>query len=135
MTAYDRSLFWFRRDLRDDDNAGLHYALTSSRQVHRAFVFDRGILEALPSRADRRVEFIRECLVELREALRAPGGELIARDFPAVKGVSHLSVHNRPRMAVASFLVKDLLVDWRRGEKYFADHLLDFDLSANNGGW
>ena len=79
MTAYDRSLFWFRSDLRDDDNAGPHYALTSSRQVHRAFVFDRGILEALPSRADRRVEFIRECLVELREALRTLGGELIAR--------------------------------------------------------
>jgi deoxyribodipyrimidine photo-lyase len=44
-------------------------------------------------------------------------------------------MHNRLRMIVASFLVKDLLIDWRRGEKYFADHLLDFDLSANNGGW
>jgi deoxyribodipyrimidine photo-lyase len=44
-------------------------------------------------------------------------------------------MHNRLRMVVASFLVKDLLVDWRRGERYFADHLNDFDLSANNGGW
>jgi deoxyribodipyrimidine photo-lyase len=44
-------------------------------------------------------------------------------------------MHNRLRMIAASFLVKDLLVDWRRGEKYFADHLNDFDLSANNGGW
>ena len=44
-------------------------------------------------------------------------------------------MHNRLRMVVASFLVKDLLLDWRRGEKYFADHLLDFDLAANNGGW
>ncbi len=44
-------------------------------------------------------------------------------------------MHNRLRMIVASFLVKDLLIDWRRGEKYFADTLLDFDLAANNGGW
>lgn len=44
-------------------------------------------------------------------------------------------MHNRLRMVAASFLVKDLLVDWRRGERYFAEKLLDFDLSANNGGW
>jgi deoxyribodipyrimidine photo-lyase len=44
-------------------------------------------------------------------------------------------MHNRLRMMVASFLVKDLLVDWRWGEKYFADRLNDFDLAANNGGW
>jgi deoxyribodipyrimidine photo-lyase len=382
VTAYDRSLFWFRRDLRDEDNAGLHYALVSSRQVHCAFVFDREILDALPSRADRRVEFVLDSLRELQEALRSRGGDLIVlhgrareeipalaarlesqavfanedyepaarerdagvertlaaagrgmhlakdqavfakdeiltqaggrfsvftpykrawlakvddfylkaypvakyadrlaaspvatplptlaslgfeatnlarlpvrtgmsgarrlladfasrmqdyrstRDFPAVKGVSYLSVHNRfgtvairelaraarstpgegaatwlselvwrdfyfqilwhhphvttgafkreydairwpeaaghfaawreartgypivdaamrqinqtgymhnrLRMIVASFLVKDLLVDWRHGEKYFADHLIDFDLAANNGGW
>jgi deoxyribodipyrimidine photo-lyase len=382
MTACDRSLFWFRRDLRDEDNAGLHYALVSSRQVHCVFVFDREILDALPGRHDRRVEFILRSLGELGEALSARGGGLIvlhgkareeipalaaklavdavfanedyepaaiardaataqalladgrrlylakdhavfakdeiltqagggysvftpykrawltlvddyylkaypvakyagrlarpavaslppslaalgfaasnlrelplptgmsgarrlfadfvprmrdyatARDFPAVKGVSYLSVHNRfgtisirelarqawkapgkgaatwlselvwrdfylqilwrnphaatgafrrqydairwpgtdahflawceartgypivdaamrqinatgymhnrLRMIVASFLVKDLLLDWRRGERYFADHLIDFDLAANNGGW
>ncbi len=44
-------------------------------------------------------------------------------------------MHNRLRMVSASFLVKDLHVDWRLGEKYFAEHLLDFDLAANNGGW
>jgi deoxyribodipyrimidine photo-lyase len=44
-------------------------------------------------------------------------------------------MHNRLRMVVASFLTKDLGVDWRWGEKYFAQHLIDFDLSANNGGW
>jgi deoxyribodipyrimidine photo-lyase len=44
-------------------------------------------------------------------------------------------MHNRLRMVVASFLVKDLGLDWRRGEQYFALHLNDFDLSANNGGW
>ncbi|WP_180682383.1 cryptochrome/photolyase family protein [Tepidicella baoligensis] len=44
-------------------------------------------------------------------------------------------MHNRLRMVVASFLTKDLGLDWRRGEAYFADHLIDFDLAANNGGW
>jgi deoxyribodipyrimidine photo-lyase len=44
-------------------------------------------------------------------------------------------MHNRLRMIVASFLVKTLLVDWRKGEKYFALKLLDYDLAANNGGW
>jgi deoxyribodipyrimidine photo-lyase len=44
-------------------------------------------------------------------------------------------MHNRLRMVAAAFLVKDLHVDWRLGEAYFAQHLIDFDLAANNGGW
>lgn len=44
-------------------------------------------------------------------------------------------MHNRLRMVCASFLVKDLLIDWRRGEKYFSQQLIDGDLAANNGGW
>ena len=44
-------------------------------------------------------------------------------------------MHNRVRMIVASFLTKHLLTDWRWGEAYFAQKLLDFDLASNNGGW
>ena len=44
-------------------------------------------------------------------------------------------MHNRVRMIVASFLTKHLLIDWRWGEAYFAEKLLDYDLAANNGGW
>jgi deoxyribodipyrimidine photo-lyase len=44
-------------------------------------------------------------------------------------------MHNRLRMVTACFLIKDLGLDWRRGEAYFAEKLLDFDLAANNGGW
>ncbi len=44
-------------------------------------------------------------------------------------------IHNRVRMIVASFLTKHLLIDWRLGEAYFAQKLLDFDFAANNGGW
>ncbi len=44
-------------------------------------------------------------------------------------------MHNRVRMIVASFLTKHLLIDWRLGERYFAEKLLDFDLASNIGGW
>lgn len=44
-------------------------------------------------------------------------------------------MHNRVRMVVASFLVKDLLIDWRRGERYFAQRLIDYDPAVNNGNW
>ncbi|PZF71489.1 cryptochrome/photolyase family protein [Taibaiella soli] len=44
-------------------------------------------------------------------------------------------MHNRVRMIVASFLAKHLMIDWRWGEAYFAEKLLDFDFAANNGGW
>ena len=44
-------------------------------------------------------------------------------------------MHNRLGMVVGSFLLWDLGIDWRRGEAYFAQHLNDFDLAANNGGW
>lgn len=44
-------------------------------------------------------------------------------------------MHNRCRMVVASFLAKDLLLDWRLGEKYFMENLIDGDFASNNGGW
>lgn len=44
-------------------------------------------------------------------------------------------MHNRVRMITASFLIKHLLTDWRIGEAYFAEKLMDYDLSANNGNW
>ena len=44
-------------------------------------------------------------------------------------------MHNRARMIVASFLTKDLLIDWRWGERHFMQHLIDGDPASNNGGW
>lgn len=44
-------------------------------------------------------------------------------------------MHNRVRMVTASFLTKHLLIDWRWGEAYFAQKLLDYELASNNGGW
>jgi len=54
----------------------------------------------------------------------------------AMRQLNHTGwMHNRLRMITASFLVKDLLIDWRAGEQYFMSQLLDGDLAANNGGW
>jgi deoxyribodipyrimidine photo-lyase len=74
------ALVWLRRDLRLHDHAALHAALQSAQQVVLVFVFDTGILNPLP-RCDRRVEFIRESLVEIDAALRAmaPHAGLICR--------------------------------------------------------
>ena len=44
-------------------------------------------------------------------------------------------VHNRTRMIVSSFLSKDLLIDWRRGERYFMENMIDGDFASNHGGW
>jgi deoxyribodipyrimidine photo-lyase len=72
-----RALAWFRRDLRLDDNAALGRALAQAERVFCCFVFDTGILDALESRADRRVDFIWQSVRELRENLRGQGGDLI----------------------------------------------------------
>ena len=70
------ALVWFRRDLRDHDHAALARALADGGPVYAAFVFDREILDALRSTADRRVEFIHASVAELDARLRARGGGL-----------------------------------------------------------
>ena len=70
------SLFWFRRDLRLEDNAGLYHALKSDHPVLPFFLFDRTILDQLENRMDRRVEFIYTTLLEIQEKLRQHGAAL-----------------------------------------------------------
>jgi deoxyribodipyrimidine photo-lyase len=93
-TSCHTGLMWFRRDLRVHDNAALHHALRACRQVHCVFVFDRAILDALPH-ADRRVEFIRDALVELDEQLRRLAGRagagLIVRHAAAADEIPRLA--------------------------------------------
>jgi deoxyribodipyrimidine photo-lyase len=76
MAPAAAALVWFRRDLRAHDHAALHSALAAHDAVHCAFVFDREILDPLPARHDRRVEFIWESVRELRASLEAMGGGL-----------------------------------------------------------
>lgn len=91
------ALVWFRRDLRADDHAALYHALRAARRVWCAFVFDTDILDALPH-ADRRVEFIRDSLVDLDAQLRAlgqahgvEGGGLIVRHGSAREALPQLA--------------------------------------------
>ncbi|MCC7216470.1 MAG: deoxyribodipyrimidine photo-lyase [Burkholderiales bacterium] len=86
-----RALVWFRRDLRDFDHAALCRALGEARQVYCAFVYDRAILAALPSPADRRVEFIHASVRELADALAARGGALVVRHGLAREEIGRLA--------------------------------------------
>jgi deoxyribodipyrimidine photo-lyase len=88
---YPKALFWFRRDLRHFDNAGLYRALKSGAQVHCVFVFDTEILGALEQEQDRRVEFILESVRELKDALAAAGGELLVRHARAREEIPALA--------------------------------------------
>ncbi|WP_441590677.1 cryptochrome/photolyase family protein [Cupriavidus sp. RAF20_2] len=91
---FERGLVWFRRDLRADDHAALHYALKHCRQVWCVFVFDREILDPLLERglqADRRVDFILRSLAPLHAALSQWGGGLIVRDAKAREAIPQLA--------------------------------------------
>ena len=85
------ALFWFRRDLRATDNAGLYHALKCTRHVYCVFAFDREILDILPNKQDRRVEFIWECVRELELAIEQLGGGLIVRHARAVDEIPKLA--------------------------------------------
>ncbi len=86
-----RALVWFRRDLRDFDHAALHAARAAAQTVYCAFVFDREILDPLPSSADRRVEFIHGSVAALAAALEGRGGGLIVRHAHARTAIPELA--------------------------------------------
>ncbi|HEY0491709.1 MAG TPA: deoxyribodipyrimidine photo-lyase [Telluria sp.] len=88
--TFNKSLVWFRRDLRAYDHAALHHALTSSQQVYCVFVYDSTILDPLP-RADRRVSFIHASIAELDAELRQLGGALLVRHAAAVDAIPALA--------------------------------------------
>ena len=73
----DTAVFWFRRDLRLTDNAGVYHALRSGLQVLPLFIFDSVILRRLDNKHDRRVDFIHQTLVQLKGELEAAGSSLL----------------------------------------------------------
>jgi len=91
MSQFDAALMWFRRDLRSEDNAALHAALNDGLRVYCVFVYDTEILDALPTRADRRIEFIWQSVTELGHALDAAGGQLITLHGPARTEIPRLA--------------------------------------------
>jgi deoxyribodipyrimidine photo-lyase len=77
------SVFWFRRDLRLEDNAGLFHCLNSGNEVLPVFIFDTTILNKLEQKKDRRVDFIHQVVLKLQEKLVAHGSSLmVLNDSP-----------------------------------------------------
>lgn len=83
MTTEPTAVFWFRRDLRIEDNAGLYHALQSGYRVLPVFIFDNNILDKLDNKHDRRISFIHGALEALHEKLIAAGSSLkVYHDTP-----------------------------------------------------
>ena len=70
------SIFWFRRDLRLDDNAGLYHALKKGMPVLPIFIFDKNILDKLEDKNDGRVEFIHQTILSLNDKLIELGSSI-----------------------------------------------------------
>ena len=70
------NIFWFRRDLRIHDNAGLYHALKAGLPVLPIFIFDRNILDKLDDKRDRRVEFIHLALTQIQQQIANYGSSL-----------------------------------------------------------
>ena len=71
------SIFWFRRDLRIDDTAGLYHSLKNKENVLPLFIFDTDILDRLENKKDKRVEFIHLALLELQKTISESGSSLL----------------------------------------------------------
>jgi deoxyribodipyrimidine photo-lyase len=87
------NVFWFRRDLRLNDNCGLFRALASSKPVLPIFIFDTDILDKLESKKDRRVEFIYNALVEIQNELKKFGSSILVRHEKPVEVFKQLTKH------------------------------------------
>ena len=73
------NIFWFRRDLRLNDNAGLYHALKSDKPVLPIFIFDKNILDDLENKKDARVQFIHDTLLDLKMKLEEKGSSLLVK--------------------------------------------------------
>ncbi len=102
MSQFDAVLMWFRRDLRSEDNAALYAALKDSRRVYCVFVYDTEILNDLPTRKDRRVEFICHSANELGEGLEKAGGQLITLHGAARTEIPRLAAKLRVQAVYAN---------------------------------
>ena len=128
-------LVWFRRDLRNTDHTALAEAMRRAQQVFCVFVFDWDILEALPTRTDRRVEYIQRSLVELDAALRQQGGALIVIEGSATHEIPRLALElgvsavfaNRdyePQAKLRDAIVAEALIQGGIGFELFKDQVI-----------
>ena len=96
------NIFWFRRDLRLNDNAGLYHALKSGNLVVPIFIFDRNILDKLEDRTDARVTFIHDTIAELKAELEKIGTTLLVFYDEPIKVLQHL---------IANFNIKSVFTN------------------------
>ncbi len=89
-TSDSYAIFWHRRDLRMNDNTGLHHALLSGLKVIPLFIFDTDILSKIDDRGDARVEFIVKQLDQLRQAYQRYGGDLLLKIGKPVRVLDEL---------------------------------------------
>lgn len=145
-----------RNDLADQTtrlSAPIKFGVVSIREVARAFKNNRALLRQLVWRdfyaqiLNAEPQVLGSALKEQYNKIKWLGSHSDfvkwckgMTGFPIVDaGMRELNntgyMHNRARLIVASFLIKTLLVDWQKGEKYFATKLVDYDPSSNNGNW
>lgn len=145
-----------RNDLADQTtrlSAPIKFGVVSIREVARAFKNNRALLRQLVWRdfyaqiLNAEPQVLGSALKEQYNKIRWLGSHSDfvkwckgMTGFPIVDaGMRELNntgyMHNRARLIVASFLIKTLLIDWQKGEKYFATKLVDYDPSSNNGNW
>jgi deoxyribodipyrimidine photo-lyase len=129
------NFFWFRRDLRLEDNAGLFHALSAGLPVIPVFIFDRHILDKLEDKSDARVTFIHDTLEKLKAQLQTGGSDLLVyygtpeevwKSILSEWDVDHVFANHddesyaRQRDSLAETMLKDKNV----GFKTFKDHLI-----------
>jgi len=121
------SVFWFRRDLRLKDNAGLYHALKSGLPVLPIFIFDTHILNNLSSAKDRRVQFIHETIVSLKQELNKLGSDLL---------VLHDTPENAWKKLFGQFQIKHIFAN-RDYEKYAInrDSLIEKSATKHNASF
>jgi len=139
-------LMWFRRDLRIHDNAALYHALKQHDRVYACFCFDTEILDKLKDRADRRVEFIRQSLTELDDALKKHSAALIVRHGVAFEELPKLAAelgvetvhanhdYEARRLARDRVVAKALAVDGRSFKSYKDHVIFEKDEVLTGGG-
>jgi deoxyribodipyrimidine photo-lyase len=129
------SIFWFRRDLRLDDNAGLYHALKSGHPVLPLFIFDRHILDDLQDKKDARVEFIHLALERLKAQLEALGSTLwvfhgkpeeVWRQLPGTVSIAKVFTNHdfEPYAKERDEQVRELLSEQQIPFHTFKDHVI-----------
>ena len=100
---FNKSIFWHRRDLRIDDNAGLFKALSNSREVIPVFIFDHTILSRLP-KSDRRLVFIHQEVKKLKRKYSTLGSDLLVLHGDPIDIIPQLAEANKARLIAESVI-------------------------------